>query len=118
MKKYIYIFVGLLITQSACFAAEKKEISFCEYFKTQIYVMCSKHIVGMTEQDILVDAAARNSKLFKACIGLNIGKPSEKNFEGHTPRSVAQLCGNEETLKILDSIKLVDSKTAEKIKTE
>ncbi len=58
----------------------------------------------MSDNDLLCKAAeSKNSKYIQYCLQHNIGTPSYKNEEGHTPLSIAQACCHDEIVKIIVS---------------
>ncbi len=116
MKKCFYIFISFLFLQSSIFASQEYSVSCCQKLNIYCNSWIAKNLLGKTDQDILTHAASlQDPTAFKLCIALHIGDLYEKDSEGHTPKSVAELCGNHHVLHILNSPRSVAYK---KIKEE
>ena len=102
MKKLVYICIAVVSLQEFSLKAMESKFSRCETTAMLCEAWVLKNVCGMTNQDIIVQAAQnQNPRKLELCIALKIGKLHKKDSEGHTPRSAAELCGNTETLAVI-----------------
>jgi hypothetical protein len=115
----LYFFTILLFAPASFFAAQESKISVCEKISMSCNVWISKNILGMSDQDIMVQAAQKqNTRPLELCIALEIGKINKKDSEGHTPKSAARLLGNTKVLDYLQQISPTSVACRKKYKPE
>lgn len=113
MQKVLYIFISLIVMQSSIFSSEEESVSCCE--KLDIY--CAR--LFLKEQDIITHAASLpDPRRLIVCLDLGVGNLYEEDSEGHTPKSVAELCNNQRVLSWFYSPTSITQIRRKKIKSE
>lgn len=107
MKKWMYFFIILFISQSVCFGAQENTKSLCCYLKKKciaVDVWFAYKVTEKTPQEIMMQAAKMEDpdRMKIAIDFFGVDSCEEKDLTGKSPKDIALSLENQKILEVIN----------------